>query len=52
METKLILALVELLLRVGPKVFISSIRALQVDEPSVDDIKALMVNAPEDYLNG
>ncbi len=45
-----IIALIEALLKYGPKAFIGLIKSLDNNTPSAADIRALMVKPPEDYL--
>ena len=51
MDAAVVLAIIELLLRVGPKAFLELVKKLDVDEPTVEQIKALKVKSPEEYLN-
>ena len=51
MSTELTIALIELLLKVGPQVFVGIMKAMETDEPTVEDIKALRVKTPEEYLD-
>ncbi len=49
-DKSMILALIELSLRFGPTAAISIINGLETKEPTVEDIRALMVDAPESYF--
>lgn len=51
MNTTLVIALIELLLRVGPNVFIAMMKKLENETPTVEQIKELYVKKPEDYIN-
>ena len=51
MSTELTIALIELLLKVGPQVFVGIMKAMETDDPTVEDIKTLRVKTPEEYLD-
>ena len=46
----LIIPLIELILRYGPSAAIKIIKGLETEDPTAEDIKALLVNAPESYF--
>ena len=50
MKEALTIALIELILKHGPTVAINVIKGLENDNPSIEDIKALMVKGPEHYF--
>jgi hypothetical protein len=50
-NTALALALIELILKYGPSVAISLVRAMKVENPTPEDIRALKVDDPETYFD-
>lgn len=48
--TALTLALIEMLLKYGPTVYIDIIQGLGTNEPTLEQIQALIVKAPESYF--
>lgn len=51
MNPSLTVALIELILTYGPTAAIAIIKGLQKDNPTPDDIKALMVKDPSEYFS-
>ena len=50
METALIIALIELILKHGPGAAIGLIKSLETDNPTPEQIRALKVEAPGTYF--
>jgi len=48
----LAIALIEMLLKYGPKAYIAIIKGLETDNPTPEQIRALTVKAPESYFKG
>jgi len=50
MEAALTIALIEMLLKYGPSAYLSIIKGLETNTPTVEEIRALLVKAPESYF--
>ncbi len=50
MDNALTIALIGLLLKYGPTACLKIIQGLETDEPTLEQIKALTVKAPESYF--
>ena len=50
MDNALTIALIEMLLKYGPSAYLKIIQGLGTDEPTLEEIKALIVKSPESYF--
>lgn len=50
MESVLVISLIELIIKYGPSAAIAIIKSLETDNPTVEEIRALTVKAPESYF--
>lgn len=50
MDNAITLALIEMLLKYGPTAYLKIIQGLGTTEPTLEQIKALTVKAPESYF--
>ena len=50
MEAVLIIPLIELIIKYGPSAAISIIKGLETNNPTPEQIRALIVKAPESYF--
>lgn len=46
----LMIALIQLLLKYGPEAYIAIVKSLDTNTPTVEEIQALIVKAPESYF--
>lgn len=51
MSDAAIIALIELILKYGPSAAIKLIKGLETDDPTPEQIRALMVQPPDSYFN-
>ena len=50
MDKSLTIALIELIIKQGPKTAISLIKELKISDPTPEQIKSLMVKSPEEFF--